>query len=105
VNIEKTVNIKTTDKDGQVHEYHSLEEAPPEIRAELERLEAEALKEKGETIVSQTSAGATSKIISEKKVSLFKVIDASGQERTYHSLDEMPPEIRAAMEQAQEKND
>jgi uncharacterized protein YrzB (UPF0473 family) len=103
VNIEKTVSIKTTDEDGQKHEYHSLDEAPPELRAEIEKLEAEALKEKGGTVVSQSSDGMTSKIISEKKVSLFKVIDASGNERTYHSLDEMPPEIRGAMEQAEKE--
>ena len=105
VNIKKTVNIKTTGKDGRRHEYHSLAEAPPEVRAEIEKLEAEALKEPGDTIVSETSDGRTSKIISEKSVSLFRVTDASGNVRTYHSLDELPPEIRAAMEQAQKKID
>lgn len=104
VSIEKTVNIKTTDEDGRRHEYHSLEEAPPDLRARIEKLEAETLKEKGSTVVSQSSDGVTSKIVSEKRVSLFTVIDDSGNERTYHSLDEMPPEIRAAMEQAEKEN-
>ena len=45
VNIKKSVVIKTTDKDGERHEYHSLAEAPAELRAELEKLEAEAGKE------------------------------------------------------------
>jgi hypothetical protein len=105
VTLKKTVTIKTADKDGRRHEYHSLEEAPPEVRAEMEKLEAEASKEIGDTIVSETSDGMSSKIISKKSVSLFKIKDASGQERTYHSLDELPPEIRAALEQAQKKND
>jgi len=33
---------------------------------------------------------------------VYKIIDDSGVERTYHSLNEMPPEIRAAIKQAEE---
>jgi hypothetical protein len=82
-----------TDKDGGKHEYHSLDEAPPELRGEIEKLESEALKE-----------NIPSKVISRKSVSVYKIKDASGNERIYHSLDELPPEIRAAVEQAQKKS-
>jgi hypothetical protein len=94
LNIKKTATIKTTDKYGQRHEYHSLDEAPPELRAEIEKLEAESLKEK-------VAPG----MISQKSVSLFKVKDALGNERIYHSLDEMPPDIRALVERAQKQID
>jgi hypothetical protein len=90
--IKTTATIKTTDKDGQRHEYHSLDEAPPELRADIEKLESEALK-----------GNVTPGMISRKSVSLFKVKDASGNERIYHSLDEMPPDIRALVENFQRK--
>lgn len=92
--IKKTATIKTTDKDSQRHEYHSLDEAPPELRAEIEKLESEALKE-----------NVTPGMISKKSVTLFKVKDASGNERIYHSLDELPPEIQEAVRRAQDKMD
>ena len=104
VNLSKTVTIKTTDPDGRKHEYHSMAEAPPEVRAELEKMEVEAFKQAGDSVVAEISDGATSKIFSRKDVSVFKLKDASGNERIYHSLDELPPEIRAAIEQAQKKN-
>src|SRR3974377_1160957 len=45
VKIKKTVTIKTTDKDGQRHEYHSLDEVPPDLRSQIEKLESDGLKE------------------------------------------------------------
>ncbi len=106
IDITKSVTIKTTDEAGQQHEYHSLEEVPPELRAELEKLESEALRE--DFRYSSSSAdGLTTKVISQKSgqknVSIFKVTDAEGNERIYHSLEELPPEIRAAFEQAQKE--
>ena len=100
IKIKKTITIKTTDKDGQQHEYHSLDEVPPELRAEIQKAQAEALKE---TLRSSSSNGLVSEIIVKKTTSIFKVKDATGNEHTYHSLDEMPPEIRSAWEQAQRK--
>ena len=109
VTIKKTINIRTTDKDGAQHDYHSLDELPPEIRAEIEKLEADALKEKGgSTSVTETlPAGimTTSRTFIKKNVSIFKIKDASGNEQIYHSLEEMPPAIRAAIEKAQDKTD
>jgi hypothetical protein len=84
-----------------------MDEVPPEIRSQLEALEAEMMKEKGEVVsVTETSRGGikiTSRTTRTKDVSVYKIVDESGVERTYHSLEEMPPELRAAVEQA-EKN-
>jgi len=107
ITIKKTIDIRTTDRDGVKHEYHSLDEVPPEMRAEIEKLQAEAMSEKGgSTSITETSplgSTITSRTFIKKNVSLFKIKDASGNERIYHSLDELPPEIRAAIEQAQGK--
>ena len=103
ITIKKTVSIKTTDEHGERHDYHSLEELPPELRAQIEKLESEALKEGLSS--SSSSDDLTTKIISKKTYSVFKVKDGSGNEKVYHSLDELPPEIRAAWEKAQQKTD
>ena len=104
IKIKRTVSINTTDADGQHHEYHSLDEVPPELRQEIEKLESEGLKE---SFRSSSSDGLTTKIttkiVSTKSASLFKVKDAEGNERTYHSPEELPPEIRAPFEQAQKE--
>ena len=100
VEITKNVTIKTTDKDGQRHEYHSLEEAPPELRAEIQKAEAEALKE---ALSSKSLDGAPLRITRTKTISTFRVKDPAGNERVYHSLEELPPEVRAAFEQAQQR--
>ena len=100
INIKKTVSINTTDEGGQHHEYHSLDEVPLELRKEIEKLESEGLKE---SLRSSSSDGLTTKIISRKTASLFKVKDAGGNECIYHSLEELPPDIRAAFEQVQKK--
>jgi hypothetical protein len=106
IQIKKTISIKTTGPDGQQREYSSLDELPPELRAEFEKAEAEGLKE---VLRSSSSDGRTTNVrttlVSNKKLSLFKVRDASGNERTYHSLEEMPPEVRAAFEEAQRRQD
>jgi len=40
-----------------------------------------------------------------EKLPHLLVRDASGNERTYHSLEEMPPDVRAAFEEAQKRQD
>jgi len=97
ITIKKSISIKTRDKDGQGHEYHSLDEAPPELRAEIEKLGSEVAKE----ALRDTSSNGNS--TARKKISVFRVKDASGKERVYHSLDELPPEIRAVIQKAQGK--
>jgi hypothetical protein len=107
ITIKKTVEIRTTDKDGIKHEYHSLDEVPPEMRAEFEKLESAALGEMGASSSAMETSpegdATKSRIVSKKNVSVYKVRDASGNERIYHSLEELPPEIRAAFEKARNK--
>jgi len=109
ISIKKTINIRTTDKDGVRHEYHSLDELAPEVREEIKQLESEAMNEAGPaTAVSETSREGNvvkSRFISKRNVSIYKIRDASGNEQTYHSLDEMPPELRAAIEKATDKTE
>jgi hypothetical protein len=106
IQVKKTVSIRTTGPDGQQREYSSLDELPPELRAEIERAEAEGQKK---VFRSSSRDGSTTSvrttIVSNTKLSLFKVRDASGNERTYHSLEEMPPDVRAAIEEAQKRQD
>lgn len=109
VTIKKTVDIQTTGKDGVKHEYHSLDEVPPEMRAEFEKLESAVLGEMGASAsVTETSSEGDvtkSRYISTKNISVYKVRDAGGNERIYHSFEELPPEIRAAFEKARDKKD
>jgi len=106
--LKKTVTIKTVNKDGSQREYHSLAEAPLDLQREVEKMQSELMKEKGDTLSvelpAETSGNTTQqKFFTKKSVSVFKIKDAKGQEQTYHSLEELPPEIRAAYEQAMKK--
>ena len=105
--VKKSVTIKTVDEGGQVHEYSSIEQAPPEIQSQIEALEKEAAQESGKefcvTETSQTGSAITSKTIREKNISVYKIVDESGVERVYHSLEEMPPKVRAAIAEAERK--
>ena len=105
VTFKKTATFKTMDKAGERHEYRSLDEAPPELRAQFEKLQSDVLKEADAAlslpVTSQTGDAVTPGIISKRTVSMFKVKDASGNERIYHSLDELPPEIQEAVRRAQ----
>jgi membrane peptidoglycan carboxypeptidase len=107
--VEKSVTIKTVGEDGEQHEYSSMEEVPPEIRSEIEALEKEAAQEGGNelsiTETSQTGNAITSKTIRRKNISVYKIIDESGVERTYHSLEEMPPELRASVVEAENNSE
>lgn len=104
LNIKKSVTIRTTGKDGQSHVYHSLDDVPPDLRAQLEKLESEVKKETGRAVsfreTSPTGDVTVSRTLSEKRVSVYKIKDASGNERIYHSLEELPPEIREAIQRA-----
>lgn len=106
--VQKSVKVKMVGEDGQEHEYSSMEEVPPEIRQKLETLEKEAMEEKGKewsvTETAQSGNAITSSVIRRKEISVYKIIDESGVERVYHSLEEMPPEIRAAFAEAQGKS-
>ncbi len=101
VDVKQDIIVDVTDEQGRQHEYHSLDEVPPEVRAEIEKLKAEPWKE-----VSRFSSadGFTKKIVREKRLSTYKIVDESGKEQIYHSLEEMPPELRAAIEEAERTN-
>lgn len=105
---KRSVTIKIVREGGEQHEYSSMEEVPPEIRSEIEALEKEVAHERGSelsvTETSQMGDAITSKIIRRKNISVYKIIDDSGVERTYHSLEEMPPDIRAAIAEAENKS-
>jgi hypothetical protein len=105
--VSKSVEIKTIGADGERHNYSSMEQVPPEIRSEIEALEKEAARQTGDVLSltehSQTGNTSISKIIHRKNVTVYKTVDRSGVERVYHSLDEMPPEARAAIAEAQNK--
>lgn len=87
-----TQTIHFCDASGREHTYHSLEELPPEIRAQVEshvaRAKPIAIPPDGfpEGLQMETSGS-------------FSFRDAQGRERTYDSPDEMPPEVRAVYEE------
>ena len=87
VNIHKIITLNTTkivtQRDGVRHEYHSLDEMPPDERARYEQIQSESPKVTGDHV--------------------FKIKDLSGNWRSYQSLDEMPPDIRALVERAQKQ--
>jgi hypothetical protein len=101
--VKKTVSIKTVGPDGEEHEYSSMEDVPPEVRAELESLEKEKGTELSVEETSQQGSTFTSKVIRRKDVSVYTVVDKTGVEQTYRSLEEMPREIREAFEKATER--
>ena len=79
----RELNIVTNAR-GERHEYHSLEEVPPELRTVLQ------------DALSESTSG--------KPLKTYKVRDASGNEHTYHSLEEMPHEIRALIERVKDNS-
>jgi hypothetical protein len=100
---EKTVNIVTVDKDGNRHEYHSLNEVPLAMRSQFEKLESEVLKDESKLFTVETlkELKGSPGIISKKSSATYKIKDGSGEEHIYHSLDEVPPEMRPLMEKMQ----
>jgi len=107
ITIKKSVDIRTIDKDGTKHEYHSVDEVPPEMRAEIEKLESMVTGETGTSATVTENSGEGNAAKSSFRVtmdlSVYKIRDASGNERVYHSRAELPPEIRAALEKARHK--
>jgi hypothetical protein len=110
LNLNKKVTIKTVGRDGTRREYHSLAEAPLDLQQAVEKMQSELEQGKGDSIsveLPPEASGNTTrrKFFTKQSVSVFKIRDAKGQEQTYHSLEELPPEIRAAYEKAMKKAD
>src|SRR5947209_1347128 len=81
VSIKKTVTIKTVDKDGASHEYHTLAEAPLELQKAVEKLEAEGVMKKEINSLSSEALTDASKapqpgIVIRNKVSIYRIKDA-----------------------------
>ena len=96
---QTTVTRETADLDRTRHEYHSLDEVPPETNATTEKLEADMAKNEADLSAEtvEESQGAR-RIISQKSFVVYQIKDATGQERIYHSLDEVPWEKRSQIE-------
>jgi hypothetical protein len=104
LSIKGKVSLQTISKQGgEQHTYRSLDEVPPEFRAQFEKLQTEVTKELDTELRSADVLKDASKpgIIVRKEIRVFKFKDASGKEQVYHSLDEMPPEKRALIEKMQ----
>lgn len=87
------------DKDGHRHEYHSLDEVPPDKRSMFEKLELEATRE-GDKLLSgdlQSPDKNPPGCIVREGQTIYKFKDDAGQEHTCHSPDELPPKIREAL--------
>jgi hypothetical protein len=97
VKTEKSVTIRTMDEDGKCHEYHSMNEVPLETRSQIEELASEEVKDEAGFLSAEslTQAKIPPGVIRRKSSVLYKIKDASGQERIYHSLDEVPWEMRS----------
>jgi len=101
VTLKRTGTFQTMDRAGGRRVFRFLDEVPPELRAQFEKLQSDVMKETDAALsltgTSQTGNAVTPGIISKKTVRLFKVKDASGNERVYRSVDELPPEIQKAV--------
>ena len=97
----KSEKFTTVDREGHRTEYRSLDEVPVGERLQMEKMQSEAMKE-----LDPLSTGMPAKVesqpglISQRSVSIYKIKDALGNERIYHSFDELPPETQAALKRA-----
>lgn len=110
--VKKSISIKVVGADERERTYASVEELPPDLRAEIESSMREAEKANGlETSsvnASTTKDGLTISVVRRKEasivrpstVSYYRIVDKAGTERIYYSLDEMPPDLRAAVTDA-----
>jgi hypothetical protein len=90
--IKRRESFRTISKQGEAQVYHSLDQVPPEFRAEVGKLQAAAVK----ALEGASSPG----IVVQNEIRVFKFKDIFGKEQVYHSLEEMPPEQRALFEKA-----
>ncbi len=104
--INRKVSLQTISKQsGEQHTYRSLDEVPPEFRAQFEKLQSEVTKgldtelQSAEVLKDVPKPG----IFVRKEIRVFKFKDGLGKEQVYHSLDEMPPEKRALFEKVQQR--
>jgi hypothetical protein len=94
---ERTTTITTVDADGNRHDYRSINEVPLSMRSEFEKMEVEANAQVKALSAEMAQTSSPPGIITQKSFFTFKIRDASGQERVYHSLEELPPEVQETM--------
>jgi uncharacterized protein YrzB (UPF0473 family) len=94
IKTEKKVKITTVDSDGNRHDYHSVNEVPLAQRAQFEKMETEANEQARAMSAELAQTPSPPGLVKVKAASVFKIKDALGQERVYHSLEELPPEVR-----------
>jgi hypothetical protein len=88
---KRTTEIRTRiqvrdGQSGEMRTYSSLDDAPAEIRQQIQQAQDSGASTK---ITVNTSGRTTTKIT---------VRDSSGVTRTYESIDQLPPDIRALYE-------
>lgn len=95
------VHIQITDESGQVHNYSSMDELPQEYRKAIESIEKKPSSKDGidhsTTEVSQSGDIVMARTVEHRSSTQYKFKDESGREHLYHSLEEMPPELRDAV--------
>ena len=81
LNLTISTRIKIRDaRTGELKEYRSLDEVPEEYRDKIRQAQQSALGNPGTNAITVT--------------------DAAGKVQTYHSVEELPPELRALYEKA-----
>lgn len=99
----KKERFQTSDRQNVKHVYRSIDEVPPQLREAFEKLQSGSAKGLDVSqLLSELLKGAQKPgtVVSRKDFQEFRIQDETGKEQVYHSLDEMPPELREAFEKA-----
>lgn len=98
---QERVHIQVTDEFGQVHNYASVDELPLEYRAAIDAIRkqppSKADPNHSTTEVSQSGDAVVTRTVEHRSSTQYKFKDESGRDYCYHSLEDMPPELRAAV--------
>gem|GEM_PF-1555465 len=101
--LKNNETFQTIDRQNVKHVCRSLDEMPPEFRSAFEKLKTEATKGlDARQLLSEVLKGTQKPgtVVSREDFQEFRIQDEDGKEQVYHSLDEMPPELREAFEKA-----
>lgn len=97
----KSVHIEITDESGRVHNYSSIDEVPLEYRKAIDSIGKQATSEDAKdhstTEISESGDAVVVRTSHFRSSTQYKFKDESGVEHVYHSLEEMPPELRDAV--------
>lgn len=105
---QERVHIHITDEFGQVHNYSSMNELPQEYRKAIDAIgkqpSADDSMNRSSTEVSQSGDAVITRTLEHRSSTQYIFRDESGREHIYHSLEEMPPELRAAVIAAKQES-